>query len=1127
MLVTQGQGLKGHKDSKSKGSKRKYAQKKRNAYKVDSKGQYGGLLINPTRLINEMVVEACDPSTGAVVYERQGDKGIVDLLTKRCNPKGQYSSKATQIFKDLNKLANIPVHKSSGKAKLLERVIGGAIFSDFKDLENKLITLTGSIDADEVAMSYSWYNVSSSYNNNKLKYSHDSGNTWHEIELPDGNFAYSQLNAYIQRELEGANHKKKGIELKFVPALFKCLIGLEDGYQVDLRTGDFGDLIGFTKKVVTTTSYGDKLPDITRSVDNIYIRTNIISDSVVGDADGKYTIHNIDDDNVAHSATLQEGEGIFDTLKNVGTKIAAKVTGKAAKEIAKKAATKAFEKGAEQIGEKTGQLIGEKIYDKFRKMPMASSSSHAPLEAPIVEGKTPQAKALSIGEQLAKDLQADMQKELGKDIRGGYEDSPYDLNTPLQTAPANNTYQKKKGYKFTVDTKTASESVADWYNAYFEIDFKITKMDNTTYGAADAAAIINGGFSMIKAIKVDFEKVNVLDLSSANHAANMKNLTEFSKEHSDQVGPPQFHYLDTASGAIIQKYTTLAIPIAAGQDVNRTPTDNADYNEGFTKRKTLLTTGAENNIHLPLNRFGFFDSLEEQIPPNAKVDFDVTLEDDNEVLFRSNAAAAGRYIVTKFCLWVPMINMNDAGQKIYADNFLKPHTWTYKREQISDSGALRQKNGKFNIISAVNSPRHVFVWVLNASKFNDQEQNMFVFNTYNIANARYFTKAQLRVENGTAYPNKELDPSSELARAWKYFASYSKLASNNLNGPAINMKQFQDLYGVLYFDLTKQPPEIIKAATRLDFEYSLNNTTNADYHIYAMILNDEEISVDVMSGKALIRNVTLSDNQKRKLAKAFNEKSAITIRLSHNELSGSDEMMLTQTQIKKIKKAINSGKGVDLKISKTQMTKVAQKGGSLFSSLLALGTKLLPKAMNLATKALPGLATGALSSLGNFATDKILGAGQSGGMLIPNSNIVKLLPYVDALSKKQKQDLSNALHSGGDLKMKPTKSQSGGFLGTLLASIGVLILLKALTGSGNSRGRGSHGSGLHVRAPKKSGKGMQNRPYWDEQPIFFPPGLGEPVPTIGRGGKKKQKGQGLLLGKDSPFNGIPLLGALL
>ena len=113
---------------------------------------------------------------------------------------------------------------------------------------------------DSLSMSYSWYNVSSSYNNNKLKYSHDSGTTWTEIELPNGNFSYSQLNAYVQRYLESAKHSKTGIEIKFVPALFKVLIGLEDGYQVDLRTGDFADLIGFTKKVVTATSYGDKLP---------------------------------------------------------------------------------------------------------------------------------------------------------------------------------------------------------------------------------------------------------------------------------------------------------------------------------------------------------------------------------------------------------------------------------------------------------------------------------------------------------------------------------------------------------------------------------------------------------------------------------------------------------------------------------------------------------------------------------------------------------------------------------------------------------------------------------------------------------------------------------------------------
>ena len=48
-----------------------------------------------------------------------------------------------QIFKDLSKLANIPFHKSSGKSKLA----GGTIFSDFKDLKDRLMKLTGSISA--------------------------------------------------------------------------------------------------------------------------------------------------------------------------------------------------------------------------------------------------------------------------------------------------------------------------------------------------------------------------------------------------------------------------------------------------------------------------------------------------------------------------------------------------------------------------------------------------------------------------------------------------------------------------------------------------------------------------------------------------------------------------------------------------------------------------------------------------------------------------------------------------------------------------------------------------------------------------------------------------------------------
>jgi len=56
--------------------------------------------------------------------------------------------------------------------------------------------------------------------------------------------------------------------------------------------------------------------------------------------------------------------------------------------------------------------------------------------------------------------------------------------------------------------------------------------------------------------------------------------------------------------------------------------------------------------------------------------------------------------------------------------------------------------------------------------------------------------------------------------------------------------------------------------------------------------------------------VKLSAGQRQKLAKAYRENSAITIRLSNNELSGSDQLMLTKTQIARLTKANRLGQRI-------------------------------------------------------------------------------------------------------------------------------------------------------------------------------------------------------------------------
>jgi len=48
-------------------------------------------------------------------------------------------------------------------------------------------------------------------------------------------------------------------------------------YQLDLTQGNFNELLGFNKKILNGSSYGEKVPNITRGVDWIYLHCDLIS----------------------------------------------------------------------------------------------------------------------------------------------------------------------------------------------------------------------------------------------------------------------------------------------------------------------------------------------------------------------------------------------------------------------------------------------------------------------------------------------------------------------------------------------------------------------------------------------------------------------------------------------------------------------------------------------------------------------------------------------------------------------------------------------------------------------------------------------------------------------------------
>ena len=223
-------------------------------------------------------------------------------------------------------------------------------------------------------------------------------------------------------------------------------------------------------------------------------------------------------------------------------------------------------------------------------------------------------------------------------------------------------------------------------------------------------------------------------------------------------------------------------------------------------------------------------------------------------------------------------------------------------------------------------------------------------------------------------------------------------------------------------------------------------------------------------------NVKLPNSQLNKLKSSIKNETDVVLRISSNMVSNSNdntnfphELLLTNRQVANIRKAFANHSSIDIKLSKTQLSKMIQSGGFLRNFLGKLAGLLMKVAMPLAKNLLGPLGlSAAMSAIDGSIKKKMLGSGAT-TLIISNEEMGDILKIVKSL-----EDSGILLKGVSETIQHEAKEQRGGFLsmllGTLGASLLVDVLSKGLSGKGVIRagegtiraGYGSKGSSLKI-----------------------------------------------------------------
>ena len=217
-------------------------------------------------------------------------------------------------------------------------------------------------------------------------------------------------------------------------------------------------------------------------------------------------------------------------------------------------------------------------------------------------------------------------------------------------------------------------------------------------------------------------------------------------------------------------------------------------------------------------------------------------------------------------------------------------------------------------------------------------------------------------------------------------------------------------------------------------------------------------------------NVKLSNSQLNKFKSAIKNETDVVLRLSSNMISDNEtnfphKLLLTNRQVANLRKAFANYLSANIKLSKTQLSKMIQLGGfpgRLLGPLLKTELPLIKNVIKpLAKSFLIPLGLTAAADAADAGIHKIiLGSGNTTTLIISNDDLNNVIKIVKSL-----EGSCLLLQEVTETVQNEVKEHKGGFLSMLLGTLGASLLGNILTGQGINRvgkGRGINRAGEGV-----------------------------------------------------------------